>query len=420
MKKITIALFFLLVIVVSLITFKHQQKNKTKELITNEQIPAIINNYYIYGTKLNIEGTISNINPKFIRGDLVLINKNKKIIYKINYTKGINNISFNISDEINNGLYLDYIPKGKFTLYIRLTYQEKGIEKNKYYSLKNNTKYKKTTYYTLSKTNNKILINTKDNNFIITITNNKNKAYDIVIDPSRGGVDVGTTGNGYKESDITMNFAEKIKNNLEKKGIKVKLTRTKNSLKKDEYLNEYNKHGRAIIPYEVHAKYVFSLHTNSSSSTKTNGISIYTSSNINYEFSTNIVENITNNTTIKPANYNIYSIDYGVYSHNYTKSDIEENKKEYINKGYKMYNITNKSNYLYMIRETGGIITGAYIDNRNKEIGYNPYYNSNIGSESYVIYLGYLTNKNDLNMLVNNQEQYAKLLSDTIIKELEF
>ena len=83
-----------------------------------------------------------------------------------------------------------------------------------------------------------------------------------------------------------------------------------------------------------------------------------------------------------------------------------------------MYKITNNSNYLYMIRETGGMITGAYIDNRNKEIGNNPYYNSNVGSESYVIYLGYLTNKEDLDMLTINQDKYINLLTEPIIKEL--
>ena len=50
-----------------------------------------------------------------------------------------------------------------------------------------------------------------------------------------------------------------------------------------------------------------------------------------------------------------------------------------------------------MIREIGGIITGAYIDDRNKEtVGYNPYYKSNVGVEGYLLELGYLTNSNDL------------------------
>ena len=68
-----------------------------------------------------------------------------------------------------------------------------------------------------------------------------------------------------------MNFAIKIKEKLEKEGLSVKLTRTLFSLKENEHFDEYNTHGRAIIPHENHAKYVFSLHTNSSPTNKTNG-----------------------------------------------------------------------------------------------------------------------------------------------------
>ena len=40
-----------------------------------------------------------------------------------------------------------------------------------------------------------------------------------------------------------------------------------------------------------------------------------------------------------------------------------------------------------MLRETGGIVTGAYVDGRNKEFGKNKYYNSNIGVEAYLLEL---------------------------------
>ena len=207
MKKIT-TFFFLLLISLSI----YQSRTKEKESLIPEEKKAQINNYYIYGTRLNIEGNINNINSKFIRGDLILYNNKKTLIYKLNYTKRINNIIFNISNEINKGIYLDNIPKGTYTTYIRLTYNN---PKEKYYPLTNNTNYQKTKYYTLSKINNQITINTNNDNFIFKVQKNKKKAYDIVIDPSRGGIDKGTTGNGYNESDITMTFATKIKEKLE-------------------------------------------------------------------------------------------------------------------------------------------------------------------------------------------------------------
>ena len=67
-----------------------------------------------------------------------------------------------------------------------------------------------------------------------------------------------------------------------------------------------------------------------------------------------------------------------------------------------------------MIRETGGIITGAYVDDRNVEILANPYVKSNVGVESYLLELGYLTNKTDLNNIVNNTDKYIMGIVNSI------
>ena len=48
----------------------------------------------------------------------------------------------------------------------------------------------------------------------IKVKENEEEVYDIVIDPARGGVDTGAVGNGYKESDITMQMANKLKTKL--------------------------------------------------------------------------------------------------------------------------------------------------------------------------------------------------------------
>ena len=77
------------------------------------------------------------------------------------------------------------------------------------------------------------------------------------------------------------------------------------------------------------------------------------------------------------------------------------------------YDLTTKSNYYYMIRETGGIVTGAYVDNRNESIGENPYYNSNVGCETYLIELGYITNKNDVENINNNLDKYTNAIANT-------
>ena len=80
----------------------------------------------------------------------------------------------------------------------------------------------------------------------------------------------------------------------------------------------------------------------------------------------------------------------GIYTHNFTAKEIESSLEGYDEKGYKPYNVTEKSNYLYMIRETGGYLTGAYVDDSNPDkVGVNPYYKNNIANESYLLELGY-------------------------------
>lgn len=394
-----------------------------KPTIEVENNSVTISKYYIYGTHLNLEGEIKKIKSKFKDVDLILWNTETGKIknYKINYTKNVNNLSFNISDEINNGIYLDNISKGNYELYLRFTYEEDKNKTYKYYPLNNKTDYNKTTYYTLSKNNNKITISKDETTMTMKVKTTEDEVYDVVIDPSCGGVDTGVSGNGYVESDVTMEISNKIKENLETKGIKVKLTRTEDSLSPNEYFDEYNEGGRAVISHEVNAKYVFSIEANSSTNSQTSGFGIYTAVGINYDFTAKLVENIIAKTNLKTSANTSNRIDYGIYSHNFNESEVEENMAYYDSKGYKRYNVTTKSNYLYMIRETGGIMTGAYVDDSNPEkVGTNPYYNSNIGAESYIINLGYLTNKDDITAITANQDAYAEAISNSIIEELKY
>ena len=105
----------------------------------------------------------------------------------------------------------------------------------------------------------------------------------------------------------------------------------------------------------------------------------------------------------------------GIYTRTFKESDIENSAKENTDKGRVPYDITTKSNYYYIIRETGGIVTGAYVDDRNEEITGNPYYNSNIGSEAYLLELGYISNKDNLDNLINNLDKYALGIANSII-----
>ena len=70
-----------------------------------------------------------------------------------------------------------------------------------------------------------------------------------------------------------------------------------------------------------------------------------------------------------------------------------------------------------MIREVGGICTGAYIDGRDIKSGNNPYVNSNMVAESYLLELGYISNKGDIENVINNKDKYVEAITKSI-KEL--
>ena len=407
MKKFLIVIGILFLIFCGLLMFDNANTLFIPVLdIEDEKIN--IDNIYIYGTHLNMEG-----NYEFAdRTELILYNGDF-LSYKIN----INNKKFNLSDYLNDGLYLDDIPRGKYYLFLRTTYIEDNVEKYKYYAINNNTEYKETIYYTMSNYSKKIIISNEDSYPTMMMNVRKvrnNNVYDIVIDPGHGGVDVGASKNGYKETDFTLNISTKLKKELEKYGFKVKLTHDEGQLSKTERLEEYGTHGRAVIPREVNAKYLFSIHLNSSNNASVNGLEVYTANNINYDFAKKLVNNITEKTGIKFSSKKINKIYDGIYSRNFTEDEVLNALNDYNNVKLVPYDVTTNSNYYYIIRETGGIVTGAYVDNRNNEIIGNPYTNSNIGTETYLLELGYISNLDDTNNMVNNLDKYVKGITESI------
>ena len=425
MKKL-IKVIFILLILVLLGYFIYV--NYIKEVIpkkeTEEEL-ASISEYFIYGNHLNIKGSLEITDKNYQSIVLTLYNGKDKDI-KVNTEIEDNKINFNTSKYINEGIYLDDLERGTYYLFLKLTYenpeeQEKPIEK--YYILKNETNYKETAYYTLSKYNNKVLINSQNDYGTISFNIEENKTnddiYDITIDPGHGGMDGGGSSGDYKETDFTMDISKKIKSNLEEAGLKVKLTHEEDELTKNDILDEYNEHGRAVIPNEVKSKYTFSIHINKNTSSRVRGIEVYTADNINYDLAKSLAENITTETELDYSSNKLYKVYNGVYTHNFTEQEISSSLKGYEEKNRVPYNVTTNSNYLYMIRETGGYMTGAYVDDSNPDsVGVNPYYNSNIGNESYLLEIGYISNSKDLEILLKSKEKVADAISEAIKAEL--
>jgi len=389
-----------------------------------EEEKVIVNKYYVYGNHLNIEGSleVSDINYEDIY--LTLYSTEDKDI-KLKADIEDNKIIFTTSENINEGIYLDNLERNDYYMFIKLSYKQEESEDKiyKYYALKNNTKYKTLDYYTLSEYNNKIIINS-DNDYptmMLNVKENEDKnIYDITIDPGHGGMDSGAVNGKYKEADFTMKISKRIESNLKKEGLKIKLTHDDNDLTNNETLDEYETHGRAVIPNEVKSKYTFSIHINTNNSKNVKGVEIYTPANINYDLASSLADSIVNNTKLSYSTNKLYKVSDGVYTHNFTETEIDTAKKSAREKNRNIYDITTNSNYLYMIRETGGFMTGAYVDNRNKaKVGENPYYDSNIGNETYLIEVAYMSNQNDLDILLNSINVIADCISNAIKEEID-
>ena len=258
-----------------------------------EDIKADINQYYVYGNHLNIDGVLKLDDMDYEKITFILYD-GEEIEYDIDTENVDEGTKFSFSKYLNDGMYLDDLERGKYYSFLRVDYKnEKDSDEiiSKYYALNNETDYDITTYYTLSKYDNKIIINT-DNKYgtmLFRIEKNTDKdIYDITIDPGHGGLDSGALSGDYKESDITIDIALDLKKFIEKKGYSVKLTHDRNDIDSDKTMNQYDEHGRAVIPNEVKSKYTFSIHINKNNSSFVNGIEIYTADGIDYNFAKSI------------------------------------------------------------------------------------------------------------------------------------
>lgn len=374
---------------------------------------AYIEKYYVYGTNFNLIGYLdNNDNIKDIK--LILYNDKRETELNLDYELVEDRIVFSTSNLINVGYYLDKTELGKNYLLLKISMADESMH---YYGLENKSDYKELKYYTLSKINHVIFINSDNqyNTLMLDVKKNKDdNVYDITIDPGHGGKDPGACSKGNCEKNITLDLAMMLANKLNEAGLKVNLTRTDN----DTGIPNYNMNGmlgRAVIPNESNSKYMFSIHLNSHVNKKMHGVEILTPTNIDYSFAKMFADKIVEYTgTSYSINMGNKMFD-GVYTRTFNAKDIKEHMEEYKELAY---DVKEGTSYYFMIRETGGILTGAYIDSRNPSIGENPYYNSNKGIESYILELGYIISSDDINNILNNKENYVNAIYDSIMEKL--
>ena len=231
--------------------------------------------------------------------------------------------------------------------------------------------------------------------------------YDFVIDSGHGGTDSGEVSDGTKESDLMLEYGKTLKEELEKKGYKVKMSRNDENTASFTDKNMYDENGRISISCESKAKYMISLHTNDEGG---DGIEVYIPNNSDINLATKIANNLYNETDLEFSTNSLYKEQDGIYLKNYNKDSINKSNSNMKKQGIEPYNLTTNTPRLYTIREVGGIATNAYVDGRNTSYSANKYYNSNQGIECYQICLGSI--KKNKEILLEEKENVAKAISD--------
>lgn len=400
---------------------KKEIQSKIFSMIQTKSAEATL--FYTYGRAFNLEGTISNINKDNFESAKIVITDgvDYEKEYTLNYSFDENTLIFSSDTEINSGIIIDELEPSEYYILLRLKLNN-SIDP-KYYSFSNTSDFENITYYTITdnNANKKAEIAFSDKNYnnkeynLLTINIEESElpeeVYDIVIDAGHGGTDPGEKLGSVTEADVTLEYAKLLKQNLEEKGYKVKLTRDDSNTDYYTSTNMYDEDGRISIACSSNAKLMISFHINSGSA-GLEGFEIYSPCKSNLNFAEEMANKIKEYSTINFSNNNSFKKNDGVYVRNFTESEIKAFENTANKKGYEPYNITTETPYLYTIREVGGIATGAYVDGRNTSYSKNEYYDSNQGIECYQIELGYI--KNDLDIIQNEMENYIRAITEAI------
>lgn len=377
---------------------------------------------YTYGRSFNVNGKISNISKdNFESAKLVITDGlDYEQNYNLDYEFEENNLKFS-SKLINAEVVIDELENSEYYILLRLKLNN-SIEP-RYYSFTNSSEDNYIEYYTITKNgaNRKASISFdeikhKNKNYNLLTMKLEDSTlpedvYDIVIDAGHGGSDSGENFGAIKEADITLEYAEILKQRLEEEGYKVKLTRDMQNTESYNYTNMYDEDGRISIACKSKSKLMISIHVNNGASSL-QGFEIYAPCKSDLKFANEMASKIKEYSNINFSNNDSFKESNGVYVKNYNKRMIKEAESSANKKGYEPYQITNETPYLYTIREVGGIATNAYVDGRNTSYSKNNYYKSNQGIECYQIELGYI--KTDLEIIRNEKDAIIRGILETI------
>ena len=390
-----------------------------------------VERYFYYGTHMGLNGTLSykfsdsqttaEVTARLYR-DIDVAENQSVLEYTMDYQPGRDGIDVYMSEFIDEGLCLERIPEGEYMMLIGV---KDSTGKETLHGLTDASDMEPLEYYTITHDgeNRKVTIEPaamKDDNgkevsvfkVVCEKTELPEDVYDIVLDPGHGTCDGGAqspktilkpNGKRYNERDVALELAKDLKAILEGMGYKVALTRDgSEGTSSDEwcYWKAYVEGGRVWNICTPKPKYSVSLHLNSSESKiKTPGFEIYSSIFAGVRLSRRVIENVTKD-TIMPV------------------SSKRDNRVDGLSGAYKWKLSDADLDYLYVIREVGGRVTGARVADHPK-YGTNAYYNVNYGPEAYLIETGYINDQLNMNVLTEDREAYLSAIARAIDEDVQ-
>lgn len=221
------------------------------------------------------------------------------------------------------------------------------------------------------------------------VADNNSSKVDILIDPSQGDIQ-GFTASDDKttEQELSLKYALSLKSNLQQYGYNVKLTRDDDSVPGGcAYDEPYCDSGRVAMAYEDNPKLYILIGFNG---TNGSGFEI-TDSNLNSHTLARLIKSSLS-PLISPSERVSGQLEAGIFNKTYNDED------------------GNKIDYLYLIRETGGLLMNS--DNQDaSDFNTNP-----VGAETIEIDPGYISEDADFEKLNDDSEidSFTKALATAI------
>lgn len=335
---------------------------------------------------------------------------------------GTGSVTFQVTDKITDGISLEGWKDGAYVLLLRVTHNDGSSE---VLSLADASGEKPIDYYTLTREgkNHKVALAFASRNNVpsylsmtVSATELPKGTYDIAIDPGHGGMDSGAVVGDVHESDLVLQTGLKLRDALEAQGYKVIIARD-GSESPDENMayGMYDEDGSVNVIGGSGAKLSISLHCNyNEADSSVSGVQVYTSARGGTDLAELLASNIVSAAGTGYSPMGDYRVADGVYQRSLSAADIEEMREAALEAGYEPYDLNETVDYYYMIREMGGMATGAYTDGRNPAYGTNEYRDSNRSPQDLLVEMGFMSSPADLQNLQGNQDGYVQAMVDTV------